>query len=76
MKTTTSRSKSLLSLALVSGLGLGAASPAAFACTSEPIISSICVMAFSPSRFQSFNQTYMLAAGQTLPINSTPPCSR
>ena len=69
MKTTTSRSKSLLSLALVSGLGLGAASPAAFACTSEPIISSICVMAFSPSRFQSFNQTYMLAAGQTLPIN-------
>lgn len=56
--------------ALLAGLGLAGWSPASYACAAEPLVSSVCVMALSPgTRFQSMNQTYMLAAGQSLALN-------
>jgi len=58
--------------ALLCGLGAAAWSPASHACTSDPVMSSICIMTVSPAgRFDTFNNgTYVLAAGQTLAINS------
>lgn len=58
--------------ALLCGLGAAVWSPASHACTSDPIMSSICVMTVSPpGRFDTFNNgTYVLASGQTLAINS------
>jgi microcystin-dependent protein len=58
--------------AFLCGLATAAWSPASHACTSDPIMSSICVMTVSPAgRFDTFNNgTYVLASGQTLAINS------
>lgn len=56
--------------AVLAGLAMVAWSPASHACTSEPIMASICVMTVSPGgRFDTINNTYVLAAGQTLPIS-------
>lgn len=65
------RSNKTLSLvALVSGLGIAAWSPASHACSTEPLVSSICIMAVNPgTRFQTMNSTYVLAAGQAMQIN-------
>jgi microcystin-dependent protein len=67
----TLHSKSTISLAaLVAGLGMGAWSPASYACAAEPLVASVCIMGFNPGvRFQSMNQSYILAAGQSLPLN-------
>jgi len=55
---------------IVAGLGAAAWSPAARACAAEPLISSVCTMGMNPGvRFQSMNNSYMLAAGQTLALN-------
>jgi len=55
---------------LLTALGTTAWSPAAHACAAEPIIASVCMMGMSPGvRFQSMNNSYMLAAGQTLALN-------
>lgn len=55
---------------LLTGLGLAGWSPASHACAAEPLIASVCMMGMNPgARFQSMNQTYMLAAGQTLSLN-------
>jgi microcystin-dependent protein len=59
----------LSAVVLLSGLGMAAFSPATYACTSEPVIASMCVMAISPTRFPSFNNTYTLAMGQTMAIS-------
>jgi len=57
-------------LTLLAGLGLAAWSPAAHACAAEPLIASVCIMGMNPGvRFQSMNNAYMLAAGQTLALN-------
>ncbi len=58
--------------ALLCGLGAAGFSPASHACTTDPIISSICIMTVSPpGRFNSFNNgSYVLASGQTLAINT------
>lgn len=57
-------------VALVSGLGMAAWSPASYACSTEPLVSSICIMALNPAtRFQTMNSTYVLAAGQPMQIN-------
>lgn len=57
-------------LALSTGLGMAAWTPAAHACTYDPVMASMCVMAFPPgTRFQSFNGSYMLAQGQTLSVS-------
>lgn len=57
-------------IAALSFAGLAAWSPVSYACTSDPIMSSICIMTFSPGRFNTFNGgTYVLAAGQTMAIN-------
>ena len=54
----------------LSGLGMAAWSPASHACAAEPLIASVCIMGMNPGgRFQSMNQTYMLAQGQTLALN-------
>lgn len=69
MRTINARSRTLASLATLSAaLGLAAWSPAASACTSDPVMASICTMAFA-SGWPSFNNTYVLAAGQTLSIS-------
>lgn len=61
-------SKSVISLA---GLTAMFWSSATYACSSEPLVSSICTMALNPGvRFQSMNNTYTLAAGQALSLNS------
>jgi microcystin-dependent protein len=55
---------------LVASFGAAAWSPAAHACAAEPLIASVCIMGMNPgARFQSMNNSYMLAAGQTLPVN-------
>lgn len=57
-------------IGLLAALGMAAWSPAAHACAAEPLLASVCTMGITPgTRFQSMNQTYMLAAGQTLPLN-------
>lgn len=58
-------------LASFSLIAVAAWSPASHACTSEPVMSSICTMTVSPGgRFQTFmNGTYLLAAGQTMQIS-------
>ena len=65
------RSTPLLSIVgLLSGLGMVTWSAPSHACAVEPLIASVCTMAFNPgTRFQTMNQTYMLAAGQVLPLN-------
>jgi microcystin-dependent protein len=56
--------------ALVAGASGAAWTPAVHACAAEPLIASVCTMGMNPgTRFQSMNNTYMLAAGQTLPLN-------
>jgi len=67
----TYRSTTLLTLVgLLSGLGMATWSAPSHACAVEPLIASVCTMAFNPgTRFQTMNQTYMLAAGQVLPLN-------
>lgn len=64
-------SKSTISIAaLISGLGMAAWSPASHACAAEPLVASVCIMAVNPGvRFQSMNQSYILAAGQVLQLN-------
>lgn len=55
---------------LLAGLGLAGWSPASYACAAEPLVASVCVMAVNPGvRFQSMNQSYILAAGQSLSLN-------
>lgn len=57
-------------VALLAGLGMAAWSAPSHACAAEPLLASICMMGITPgTRFQSMNQTYMLAAGQTLALN-------
>ena len=57
-------------LTLLTGVGLAAWSPASHACAAEPLIASVCIMGMNPgARFQSMNNSYMLAAGQTLALN-------
>lgn len=64
------RSKSLYSIAaLISGIGMAAWSPASHACAVEPYVSSVCTMAFSPTRYPSFSSTYILAMGQAMQVN-------
>lgn len=59
-----------LVMTLLAAPGMAAWSPAAHACAAEPLLASICTMGITPgTRFQSMNQTYMLAAGQSLPLN-------
>jgi microcystin-dependent protein len=67
----TYRSTTLFTLVgLLSGLGMATWSAPSHACAVEPLIASVCTMAFNPgTRFQTMNQTYMLAAGQVLPLN-------
>lgn len=57
------------SAAVAFGIGLFILPSLGQACTSDPVMGSICIMAFSPNRFQSFNNSYVLAAGQTVSIN-------
>ena len=54
---------------VLAGLGLSALSPVSQACSSDPYLASVCVMAISPTRFPSFSNTYMLAMGQTMQVN-------
>lgn len=55
---------------VLAGLATACWSPASYACSSEPLVSSVCTMALNPGqRFQSMSQYYMLAAGQQLPLN-------
>lgn len=65
------RSRTILSVAtLMSGLAMAGWSSPSHACAAEPLIGSVCTMALNPgARFQTMNQTYMLAAGQTLALN-------
>jgi microcystin-dependent protein len=57
-------------LAAFTLIGMAAWSPASHACSSEPIMSSLCIMTVNPAgRFQSFNNTYVLAAGQVMSIS-------
>jgi microcystin-dependent protein len=56
-------------LATFSFIGMAAWSPASHACSSEPIMSSLCIMTASPGRFPSLNNTYVLAAGQVMAIS-------
>lgn len=57
-------------LLVMSGLGMAAWSPNSHACAAEPLVASVCVMAVNPGvRFQTMNQSYILAAGQTLALN-------
>jgi microcystin-dependent protein len=64
------RSQTKLSLCMVlAGLGLSAWSPVSHACSSDPYLASVCVMAISPTRFPSFSNTYVLAMGQTMQMN-------
>lgn len=45
-------------------------SPPSYACSSEPVMASVCIMALNPGgRFQPFNRSYMLAAGQSMAVN-------
>jgi hypothetical protein len=62
-------SKSTISIAaLIAGLGMAAWSPASHACAAEPLVASICTMAFNPgARFQSMNQSYILATDRACP---------
>lgn len=54
---------------VLAGLGLSAWSPVSQACSSDPYLASVCVMAISPTRFPSFSNTYVLAMGQTMQVN-------
>ncbi|NIA53506.1 microcystin-dependent protein [Massilia sp. TW-1] len=64
------RPQTKLSLCMVlAGLGLSAWSPVSQACSSDPYLASVCVMAISPTRFPSFSNTYVLAMGQTMQVN-------
>ena len=64
------RPQTKLSLCMVlAGLGLSALSPVSQACSSDPYLASVCVMAISPTRYPSFSNTYMLAMGQTMQVN-------
>jgi microcystin-dependent protein len=56
-------------IALISGIGMAGFSPASYACSVEPYIGSVCVMAVSPSRFPGIGSSYLLAMGQTMQIN-------
>lgn len=71
MNETNFRSRTLLPFtALAAGLAMAAWSPIASACAAEPLVASVCAMAVSPgTRFQNMNNSYMLAAGQVMPIN-------
>lgn len=60
----------LKSLALAGAALSGAWSGSAVACASEPMLSSVCVMAWS--RGVAFNNTYVLAAGQQMSISANP----
>lgn len=55
--------------ALTCGAALFGVSTSSYACTTDPIMSSICAMALPQPRFQTVNNTYTLAAGQLIPIN-------
>jgi len=60
----------VIAVSMLSGLGATAWSPNTYACAAEPLVASVCVMAVNPGvRFQSMNQSYILAAGQTLSLN-------
>jgi len=51
-------------------LGLVLWSPPSHACASEPLIASVCIMGMNPgARFQAMNNSYMLAAGQSMSLN-------
>jgi len=54
---------------VLAGLGLSAWSPVSQACSSDPYLASVCVMAISPVRYPSFSNTYMLAMGQTMQVS-------
>jgi len=54
---------------LVCSLGLTAWSPGAQACSYEPIMGSMCVMAIPPSRYTTVSGVYTLASGQSLQIS-------
>jgi microcystin-dependent protein len=55
--------------ALIAGLVATAWGPASFACSGEPILASMCIMAV-PTTYGPFNNTYVLAAGQSMSINN------
>jgi microcystin-dependent protein len=56
--------------ALIAGLAMASWSPPSHACAAEPLVASVCIMGFNPGvRFQSMNQSYILAAGQSLQLN-------
>jgi len=67
MRLTITRPKLLI---LAGALCTSAWTPTILACSVEPVISSICIMSFSPARYASFNNTYILAAGQTMQIGA------
>lgn len=55
---------------VLAGLATAFWSPATYACSSEPLVSSVCTMALSPGqRFQSMGQYYTLAAGQQVSLS-------
>jgi microcystin-dependent protein len=57
-------------LAALAAIGMATWSPPSHACAAEPLIASVCIMGMNPgSRFQAMNNSYMLAAGQTMAIN-------
>jgi microcystin-dependent protein len=56
-------------IALISGIGMAGFSTTSYACSVEPYIGSVCVMAVSPTRFPGIGSSYLLAMGQTMQIN-------
>lgn len=60
--------KKLSCAVLLSSFALAVWSPSSFACSTEPIMASVCIMA-TPATFGNFNNQYVVAAGQQLVIN-------
>lgn len=56
---------------MAAGLGMAGFSPASYACSVEPYVGSVCVMAVSPTRFPGIGTSYVLAMGQTMQINQS-----
>lgn len=55
--------------ALIAGIVSAAWTPNSYACSDNPVLASICIMAV-PFTFGNFNRQYVLAAGQDMPMNA------
>jgi microcystin-dependent protein len=60
--------KELSCAVLMSSFALAVWSPSSYACSTEPILASVCIMA-TPASYGNFNNQYVLAAGQQMQIN-------